>query len=766
MTSPKFFNPNFSIFLLVCLALFGSIGLTAQTYSFNWQELQLSWPVRFDPNVLPIYANSNPYLYPLRYTLLKTDETDYKGGTGGHNGIDIGLNSFRPTDNNGAKIYAAAKGILVAYRDGIPDRTTGGIAWDKIIPADKLTVTNLAPTHTGFNIQTTVDGSGNVVYLQHDNGFVTQYAHMKQGLAVLEKYKLGDVVPEGALLGVMASSGSSSGSHLHFGVYSGPHSTKAGANIPSSNRIFKGYLATPWGYFVCPFYEETVQGKVKNMWKGAYPEVYKPLENGNLEVVDLVLAATPFNSVTPPPNINAVPQGNPLYLLPYTVGAKGSYTIQIKSNTETISFGKGTDTLKAGVVFNPGQTISSRNGNFYARLQPNGQLGVWDRSSTNPRWTSTPPKSVIPNAQYYLRLNTTGSLCVYVKRPVQDSVIWCSDLTQGTGNFYAVLQTDGNFCVYKNLNEYRWCAFSNSNDRDLTSNVTQLKNLPAGEYTLSVFRQVPGDLAPVLRAQSSFSIFQGSKLEKLTLQSSSDNVVAGQLTAGDFYSASNTVDKQTQFTVYLPKPAPPRPLPQFAVLSVPIIGITGLNPFEGQWGATMQLKASVNGKPIAAFSPVTTVNGVAKAVIFNPTELFNPGTYGLAAWPANGLPITISFEVPHNYNKQSDYLSFGAVTFEYYYQTTTTGLHDLEPQLIQDVQLFPNPAAETVQVAFALAESADVDVQVYDLLGRLQTPMVKQKMVAGKQQIPLQVQQLPAGIYWLQVRAGGSKVVQKLVLEH
>ncbi len=765
MTSLKFFSRSLTISLLVCYTLSHSIDLKAQSYSFNWQELQLTWPVRFDPSVLPIYANSNPYLYPLRYTLLKTDNTDYKGGTGGHNGIDIGLNSFRPTDNNGAKIYAAAKGVLVAYRDGIPDRTTGGIAWDKIVPADKTTVTNLAPTHTGFNIQTTVDGSGNVIYLQHDNGFVTQYAHLKQGLAVLEKYKLGDVVPEGALLGVMASSGSSSGSHLHFGVYSGPQSTKAGVSIPSSNRIFKGYVATPWGYFVCPFYEETVQGKVKNMWKGPYPEVYKPLENGNLEVIDLALAATPFNSVTPPPNVSAVPQGYPLYVAPYISGAKGTYTIQIKSNTETISFGNGSDTLKAGVVFNPGQTISSSNGNFQARLQPNGQLGIWDRGSANPRWTSTPPKSVIPNAQYYLRLNATGTLCVYVKRPVQDSVIWCSDMTMGTGSFYAVLQSDGNFCVYKNPREYRWCSFSSSNDRTLTSNITQLKDLPVGEYTLSVFRQVPGDLAPVLRAQSNFSIFQGAKLEKSTLQASSDNVVAGQLTAGDFYSASNAVDKQTQFTVYLPKPAPPRPLPQFAILSVPITGITGLNPFEGQWGASMQLKASVNGKPIAAFSPVTTVNGVAKAVIFNPSELFNPGTYGLAAWPVNGLPITIAFEVPHNYNKQSDYLSFGAVTFEYYYQTTTTGLHDLDQTLIQDVQLFPNPAAETVQVAFSLAESTEVQVEVYDLLGRLQAPGLQQKMAAGKQQIPLNVQPLPVGIYWVQLRAGGSKGVQKLVLE-
>lgn len=765
MTIQQRFSINRFILLMAISTLYCANQLSAQTYSFNWQELQFSWPLRFDPSVLPIYANSNPYLYPSRYTQLKADNTDYKGGTGGHNGIDIGLRFFRPTDDNGAKIYAAAKGILVAYRDGLPDRLTGGIAWDIITPADKLNVTNLAASHTGFNIQNTADGSGNVIYLQHDNGFVTQYAHLKQGLTVLEKYKLGDVVPEGALLGIMGSSGASGNPHLHFGVYSGPLSTKAGVTIPSSNRIYKG-SSTPWGYFVCPFYEDTIQGKVKNMWKKPYPEVYKPMENGVLEVIDLALSATPFNLTTPPPNISATPKGVPLYLFPYIVGVKGDYWIQIQSNTETISFGNRSDTLKAGVVYNPGQTITSKNGNFYARLQTNGQFGIWDQTSATPRFISNPPKSTIPNAQYFLRLNETGSLCVYVKRAAQDSVIWCSDANTGTGKFYGVIQADGNFCVYKTPKEYRWCTFTYSNDQALTSTVTQLKNLAAGNYTLSVFRQAPSDAAPVLRSQSTFTIFQGSKTEKLTLTANSDNAVAGQFTAGDVYNATNTVDKPTQFTVYLPKPASPRPLPQFAMLSVPITGITGINPFDSKWGASMQLKASVNGKPIAAFSPITAVNDVSKGVVFNPTELFNPGTYGLAAWPANGLPITISFEMPQNYNKQSDYLSFGAVTLEYYYQSTTTGLNDLDQSFIQDVQLFPNPATETVQVAFALTESTDVQIGIYDLLGRLQLLGLKQKLVAGKQQFSLNVQQLPAGVYYVQVQAGGSKSVRKLVLEH
>lgn len=503
------------------------VFVSAQSYTFNWQDLQLSWPIRFDPTVAPVYANGNPYLYPLRYTLLKADETDYKGGSGGHNGIDIGLNSFRLTDNNGAKIYAAAKGTLVAYRDGLPDRLTGGIAWDKITPADKLTVSNLAASHTGFKIQDEPDGSGNVIYLQHDNGFVTQYAHLKQGLNVLEKYKLGDVIPEGTLLGIMASSGASGGSHLHFGVYTGPRSTLIGATIPASNRIFKGYLATPWGYFVCPFYEEAVQGKAKNMWKVPYPEIYKPLENGLVDVMDLALSATPFNPITPPPNVSAIPQGYPLYLAPYVVGAKGKYIVQVKSNSETISFGPGTDTLKTGVILNTGQTLSSSNGNFYLRLQNNGQLGVWDRSSTTSRWLSTAPAKQLANAQYFARLNATGSLCVYIKRAQQDSVIWCSDGTNDSGKFYAILQSDGNFCVYKEPRTYRWCAFSQSSDPQLNSNITYLKDLAPGDYTVQVLRQLPGSATQEVRAQSTLSVFQVSKLEKSTLQATSDNAVSG-----------------------------------------------------------------------------------------------------------------------------------------------------------------------------------------------------------------------------------------------
>lgn len=236
------------------------------------------------------------------------------------------------------------------------------------------------------------------------------------------------------------------------------------------------------------------------------------------------------------------------------------------------------------------------------------------------------------------------------------------------------------------------------------------------------------------------------------------------MTAGDVYNATNSSERQTQFTAYLPAPAAPRPTPQFAVLSIPITAINGINPFTAPWGATMQLKASVNGKAIAAFSPVTVQNGVAKAVIFNPSDLFNPSAYGLANWPPNGLPITIAFEVAHNNNKQSDYLSFGAVTLEYYLRTSTAA--QVIEQIAQDVQLSPNPATDEVKLSFSLKEATTVQVETFDVLGRLQKAGIRQSFLAGDQQLFLQLGGLPTGFYWVQLKVVAQKIIKKLILEH
>ncbi len=56
---------------------------------------------------------------------------------------------------------------------------------------------------------------GRWIAIEHDNNLTTFYAH----LSAFGKYKVGDTVKEGGIIGYEGSSGYSTGSHLHFGVY-------------------------------------------------------------------------------------------------------------------------------------------------------------------------------------------------------------------------------------------------------------------------------------------------------------------------------------------------------------------------------------------------------------------------------------------------------------------------------------------------------------------------------------------------------------------
>ena len=55
-------------------------------------------------------------------------------------------------------------------------------------------------------------GYGNLVEINHGNGYVTRYAHNKEILV-----KVGDIVTKGQALSLMGSTGRSTGPHVHFG---------------------------------------------------------------------------------------------------------------------------------------------------------------------------------------------------------------------------------------------------------------------------------------------------------------------------------------------------------------------------------------------------------------------------------------------------------------------------------------------------------------------------------------------------------------------
>jgi len=74
-------------------------------------------------------------------------------------------------------------------------------------------------------------GYGQMVEVNHGNGFKTRYGHCKENLV-----KVGDVVKKGQIVALMGSSGRSTGPHVHFEVYKNGRTVDPATYIHRTNR--------------------------------------------------------------------------------------------------------------------------------------------------------------------------------------------------------------------------------------------------------------------------------------------------------------------------------------------------------------------------------------------------------------------------------------------------------------------------------------------------------------------------------------------------
>lgn len=107
-----------------------------------------------------------------------------------HNGTDFNSAHYPwlTMANDGLVVIAAQDGEIIEKHDGEPDQQC---AFDP-------------------------NADANLVILKHDDASITIYAHMKTGSVTPRK--VGDRVEQGDYLGVVGSSGLSTGPHLHLGV--------------------------------------------------------------------------------------------------------------------------------------------------------------------------------------------------------------------------------------------------------------------------------------------------------------------------------------------------------------------------------------------------------------------------------------------------------------------------------------------------------------------------------------------------------------------
>jgi len=182
--------------------------------SINTKLIQkFIWPVRksSDTDFFDVWGVSN---YLDHDTTFPDKLRDYNGGTRtydtnsgyNHQGTDIYTWPFSwyQFENNSTEVIAAAAGTIVLRRDGNPDMSCN------------------------FN-----NNQWNAIYLRHSDGSTTWYGHLKSG--TLTSKLVGDTVAAGEYLGVVGSSGSSSGPHLHFEVYDNANNLIDPYSGPSNN---------------------------------------------------------------------------------------------------------------------------------------------------------------------------------------------------------------------------------------------------------------------------------------------------------------------------------------------------------------------------------------------------------------------------------------------------------------------------------------------------------------------------------------------------
>lgn len=172
------------------LSLDKSSNKSILTTSLLWPLKQATGFTQCEYHFIGAYVDQNT---------ATTTIQDYDCGTNtydGHHGTDIAIwpYSLYKMDNNQIEVIAAAAGTIIQKNDGNFDRNCG---------SNTLTA--------------------NSIIIQHADGTYALYWHMKNGSVTTKA--VGQTVVAGEKLGVVGSSGSSSGPHLHFEIWAGSTNT-------------------------------------------------------------------------------------------------------------------------------------------------------------------------------------------------------------------------------------------------------------------------------------------------------------------------------------------------------------------------------------------------------------------------------------------------------------------------------------------------------------------------------------------------------------
>lgn len=101
------------------------------------------------------------------------------------------------------------------------------------------------------------------------------------------------------------------------------------------------------------------------------------------------------------------------------------------------------------------------------------------------------------------------------------------------------------------------------------------------------------------------------------------------------------------------------------------------------------------------------------------------------------------------------------------FRTLTTGIENLNEEIPVRYKLhnnYPNPFNPSTKIEFELPEAADVEITVYDFLGRKVKDLVSQILQAGRYRTEFNARGYASGIYFYTYTAGKYRETRRMIL--
>jgi hypothetical protein len=78
-------------------------------------------------------------------------------------------------------------------------------------------------------------------------------------------------------------------------------------------------------------------------------------------------------------------------------------------------------------------------------------------------------------------------------------------------------------------------------------------------------------------------------------------------------------------------------------------------------------------------------------------------------------------------------------------------------------QNLPNPADKNTLIGFTIPQKDHVQLTLYDMTGHVVSWLVNEELSAGQHQIQADLQRIPEGIYYYELKTGDFTGVKKLI---